>query len=47
MMCTQIYGGPETARIVGTWAGQAVDARFSRVDGCEIARWRALTGLLP
>jgi hypothetical protein len=47
MMCTQNYGGPETARIVGTWAGRPVDARFSKRNGCEIGRWRALTGLLP
>jgi hypothetical protein len=47
MICTDVYGGPETAWISGTWAGQAVDARFSLVNGCEIARWRALTGLLP
>jgi hypothetical protein len=46
-MCTQIYGGPQTARITGTWRGKAVDARLSRGDGCEIARWDALVGLLP
>jgi hypothetical protein len=47
MMCTQNYGGPETARIVGTWAGRPVDARFSKRNGCEIGRWWTLTGLLP
>ena len=35
--CTQIYGGPETARITGTLDGQPVDRRFSRTNGCEIA----------
>jgi hypothetical protein len=46
-MCTQIYGGAQTARITGTWRGKAVDARLSRKDGCEMARWDALQGLLP
>jgi hypothetical protein len=42
MACTQIYGGPETARIEGTWRGEPVTADYRRTDGCEIARWRAL-----
>jgi hypothetical protein len=48
--CTQIYGGPATARVTGTIRGRRVDARFSREDGCEIARWernRALLGRPP
>ena len=27
--------------------GEAVDARLSRANGCEIARWEALTAVLP
>jgi hypothetical protein len=46
-ICTQIYGGPQTARITGTWRGTPVDATLSRTNGCEIARWDALRGLLP
>jgi hypothetical protein len=46
-MCTEIYGGPQTARITGTWQGKPVDATLSRTNGCEIARWNALVGLLP
>jgi hypothetical protein len=46
-MCTQVYGGPEKARITGTWDGTAVDATLSRTDGCQIARWNGLVGLLP
>ncbi|MFC0601820.1 SSI family serine proteinase inhibitor [Streptomyces palmae] len=45
--CAMMYGGPATARLVGTWAGRPVDARFSRSDGCEIARWNQLVPLLP
>jgi hypothetical protein len=37
--CTQIYGGPETARVRGTLDGKPVDAHFSRANGCEIERW--------
>lgn len=37
--CTQQYGGPETATVTGTFKGEEVDAKFSRVNGCEIARW--------
>jgi hypothetical protein len=44
-MCTQIYGGPQTATIDGVWAGQPVRASYSRVDGCEIARWNALAAV--
>jgi hypothetical protein len=37
--CTQIYGGPATARVRGELRGETVDARFDRTDGCEIERW--------
>jgi hypothetical protein len=47
IMCTQIYGGPQTAKITGTWRGEPVNAAFSRHNGCEISRWKALDGLLP
>ena len=44
--CTQIYGGPETATIKGTIRGDAVNASFSRQDGCEIERWARVDPLL-
>jgi hypothetical protein len=44
--CTQIYGGPQEARIAGVVRGRAVDARFSRNNGCEIDRWERLAPLL-
>jgi hypothetical protein len=46
-MCSQLYGGPHTAHITGTWQGKPVNATFSRTDGCQTARWDALVGLLP
>ncbi|MBQ1118619.1 SSI family serine proteinase inhibitor [Streptomyces smyrnaeus] len=45
--CTMIYGGPATARVTGTWQGRKVDARFSRTNGCEVARWNSLVPALP
>jgi Subtilisin inhibitor-like len=45
--CTQIYGGPETATISGTWQGQRVMSTFARNDGCQISRWKLMAGLLP
>jgi outer membrane lipoprotein SlyB len=44
--CTQIYGGPEEASIKGTIRGDAVEASFSRTDGCEISRWKRVEPLL-
>jgi hypothetical protein len=44
--CTQIYGGPEEAEIVGTLDGEQVQATFSRQNGCEIDRWMRMAGIL-
>src|SRR3954447_21888771 len=44
--CTQVFGGPETATIKGTIRGDAVDASFSRRNGCEIERWAKVEPLL-
>ena len=44
--CTQQYGGPETATVTGTFKGEQVDAKFSRQNGCEIARWEDALPLL-
>lgn len=44
--CTEIYGGPQTATIEGTWRGEQVRATYRRTDGCEIARWDALGPVL-
>jgi hypothetical protein len=45
--CIEIYGGPEVATVQGTFRGKAVNARFSRTDGCEIARWNRVRFLFP
>ncbi|MER5493332.1 SSI family serine proteinase inhibitor [Streptomyces sp. NPDC002454] len=46
-VCTFQHGGNATARVTGRWYGRPVDARFSRTDGCEIARWNDLVPVLP
>ena len=45
-MCTQQYGGPQVAVVTGWFLGREVHTQFSRTDGCEIARWRAMAPLL-
>lgn len=45
-MCTQQYGGPQTATVKGTVDGHRVYASFSATDGCEISRWNALESIL-
>jgi hypothetical protein len=47
VVCTEQYGGPQTARVTGRWHGEPVDAELSRVDGCRIAQWDGLGPLLP
>lgn len=48
VMCAQVYGGPQTARVVGTLDGKRISARFGRSDGCELERWNRLSPwLLP
>jgi hypothetical protein len=44
--CTQQFGGPETAKVTGTFKGEQVDAEFGRQNGCEIARWEDAAPLL-
>ncbi|MGQ0629972.1 MAG: SSI family serine proteinase inhibitor [Sporichthyaceae bacterium] len=45
-VCTDNFGGPQRASVVGTWNGDAVDAKFSRTNGCAIARWDAIEPVL-
>ena len=45
--CTMQYGGPDEALITGEIDGEAVDITVTRSDGCQIAAWESLGGLLP
>lgn len=44
--CTQQYGGPHEATVTGVVDGRAVEASFSKRDGCEIAAWDAAKDVL-
>ena len=44
--CTQIFGGPETATVSGELRGESVSGEFGRRNGCEIARWKAVSVLV-
>ena len=46
VICTQQYGGPQTASITGTLDGTSVLAAFSLTDGCQISRWTAAQDIL-
>ena len=46
-VCTQVYGGPAVAEVEGLYRGETVDARFTRIDGCEIGRWDRHAFLFP
>jgi Subtilisin inhibitor-like len=48
IVCTEIYGGPQRARVVGTVGGKRIWATFSRTNGCNIDRWQRVSPwLLP
>ncbi|HAY43681.1 MAG TPA: hypothetical protein DCY59_09080 [Micrococcaceae bacterium] len=44
--CTEIYGGPATAKIKGKIGEQRVQADFDRHNGCAISIWDSLAPLL-
>jgi hypothetical protein len=46
VICTQQYGGPQTAGIIGEIDGTSVLAAFALTDGCEISRWDAVRDIL-
>jgi hypothetical protein len=46
-VCTQVSGGPQVARVTGTFRGRRVWATFKRTDGCHISRWNRVRFLFP
>jgi hypothetical protein len=44
--CTELYGGPDVARIEGSLEGERMDAELTRANGCEIERFDRWTPLL-
>ena len=48
LICTDIYGGPQRALVVGSLGGKRVWVTFVRTNGCHISRWDRLSPwLLP
>lgn len=47
LMCTEIYGGPQTARISGRWEGQPVELTLARSNGCLMSQWDSLVPVVP
>lgn len=45
-VCTQLYGGPQTARITGTFGARDVARSLKRTNGCEIEDWKRADPLL-
>lgn len=47
-VCTEIYGGPDTAHVRGTLDGEPVDTVIDRTNGCGISDWdMVLADVLP
>ena len=46
-LCTEQYGGPQVAVITGTFRGHALWTQLASRDGCEIARSKRLSFLVP
>lgn len=46
-VCTELYGGPQTAVVRGTLDGRDVSVELSRTDGCRTEQWDRLGALLP
>jgi hypothetical protein len=44
--CTQIYGGPQKARITGTFGEKDVAREITRSNGCDIEDWKQAQPLL-
>ena len=43
VVCTEIYGGPQKARVVGVVDGKRVWSTFTRTNGCQIDRWQRIS----
>jgi hypothetical protein len=47
VVCTDQYGGPQVALFTGTFRGKRLWARVENRNGCEIARFKRLSFLVP
>ena len=46
-MCTDQYGGPQVALVTGSFRGRALWIQLANRNGCEIARFKRLSFLVP
>jgi hypothetical protein len=46
-VCTQVYGGPEHARVTGRIGARRIARSFKRTDGCAIGDWTRAVPLVP
>jgi len=46
-VCTEQYGGPQQALVTGQYKGRSVWVMFSATNGCQIARSKRVSFILP
>jgi hypothetical protein len=46
-VCTEVYGGPQVALVIGTFRGRTTWIQLANRNGCEIARFKRLSFLVP
>ena len=46
-ICTEQYGGPQQALVTGAYKGRSIWVIFSATNGCQIARSKRVSFLLP
>jgi hypothetical protein len=46
-ICTEQYGGPQVAVVAGTFRGKRLWTKLQARNGCEIARFKRLSFLVP
>lgn len=47
IICTKIYGGPESMLIAGTINGEEFEIALNRSDGCKISEWESWIPAFP
>jgi hypothetical protein len=45
--CDQVFAGPQTAGVQGSYGGRSVHVRFDRFTSCGVRRWDELSYLFP
>ncbi len=45
-ICTEIYGGPEVAKVTGHVGGTEIDTEFTKSGGCEMERYSTMGSVL-